>query len=221
MTLQTHGLAPIPAMHRIRVHALAAAALAGAAAGLLTAVLLLRMDVRMAGHTFAVVALPARWWHGYLFGWVWPGSDASELLAILPANGALWAVALTALVRRLRRSARARRIALGSALAGTAPALGVWRVGLPIFERPGGLEGVVFDLQLPGMMLLAINGYDGHLYDGSVVGRQFHPGPLTLLLLAGANTLLIALLVLASGFWLRLAGRAFERWKAGAAAVEG
>ena len=60
---------------RLIVRPLLVGALAGAAAGLLAALLLLRFGdspgsgtFTRSNHIFALAALPARWWHGYLFG---------------------------------------------------------------------------------------------------------------------------------------------------------
>ncbi|HEX2210137.1 MAG TPA: hypothetical protein VHG93_20850 [Longimicrobium sp.] len=86
----------------IRSHPLLTAALGGAAIGLIAAVLLLRFgDAPGAGtftrssRIFAAASLPAGWWYHLVFGWAWKGSRASEFLAILPLNGAAWAVTLT------------------------------------------------------------------------------------------------------------------------------
>lgn len=194
----------------IRRHPLLLAALAGAALGLLEAVLLLCFGGRNTGALFAVAALPARHWLGMVLGWGWPGSRTAEILTVLPVNGALWAVALTALVRLLRRSPRARRIMLASAVPGVALAIAVGFVGLPIWDGVG-MTKLIFEYQVPGMMLLAFGGYDPYLYGGSTVGEQIHPGAFALILFASANTLLISLLVLASKVWRRLGWRGLER----------
>ena len=125
-------------------------------------------------------------------------------------------MALTALARRLRRSARARRLVLGSVLLGTALAVLVWMVRLPIYDYPGGLHGAIVHAQDPGRMLLAINGYDSYLYDGSVAGELFRPGPLTLLAFAGANAVLIGAFAACAGAVLRLSRRTRDTGVAGA-----
>lgn len=196
--------------HPMRRRPLLVAALAGAALGLLEAVLLLRFGHQYTGAIFAVAALPIRHWQAMVFGWVGDGSLATESLTLLPLNGALWAVALTALARLLRRSARARRITLASAIPGAALAIAVGVVGLPIWESAG-LRKLIFEYQVPGMVLLAMGGYEPYDYGGTSVDEQLHPDAFTLVLLAAANTLLVALLVLASRFWRDLARQALER----------
>jgi hypothetical protein len=194
-------------------HPLVTAAVSGAAAGLLAAVLLLYAAGRgpdayaWVAHAFPKMALPAQQWHGMLFGWVWNGSRQAEFLVILPLNGAAWALALTALGRALRRSP-ARRIAAGSAVAGTALAELVWTGGIPeMAEDWGGPRGLILLAQMPGMMLLAFNGYDTYMYDGTMVDGMFRPGPTTLLLFSAANALLAAGAARVAAFtwrWMRM-----------------
>ncbi|HYR12385.1 MAG TPA: hypothetical protein VEQ60_31650 [Longimicrobium sp.] len=198
---------------RIASHPLVAAALAGAAAGLVLAALLLRSGDAAGMGTFtrsdgifAAAALPARWWMGMMFGWVWRGSRASELLVMLALNGVVWTVALTALVRGLRRSARARWIAVESALAGTALAVLLWIVRLPELGPYDGARGLIVLAQLPGMALLTLNGYDTYLWDGTMTDGRYRPGPVTLLWLSIANALLVAATVRVARFtwrWMR------------------
>ncbi|HEV3051454.1 MAG TPA: hypothetical protein VGX50_14215, partial [Longimicrobium sp.] len=130
-------------------HPLAAWALAGATAGLAAAVLLLTVPGKpgtaayaWAAHTFYAVSLPMGPQIYSLFGYMWPGSRASEFLVILSLNGAAWGLGIAILARRLHRSVRARRIVAGSEIAGTALAMLVRMVGFPETEPwdgPGGL----------------------------------------------------------------------------------
>jgi hypothetical protein len=194
-------------------HPLLTAAFCGAALGLMTAVLLLyvagtgRDSYAWVAHAFPKTSLPARWWHGMVFGWVWNGRREAEFLVILPLNGAAWALALTALGRALRRGPRARQIAAGSAVAGTVLAVLGWRVGIPVLTNDWtGPRGLILLAQMPGMVLLAFNGYDTYLYDGTMVGEFFRPGPTTLLLFSAANALLMAGAARVAGFtwrWMR------------------
>lgn len=189
-------------------HPLLTAALCGAVLGLVIAVLLLyvagtgRDRYAWVAHAFAKMSLPARWWHGMVFGWVWKGSREAEFLALLPLNGAAWGAGVTALARWLRRSSRAR----WSAVAGTALAVLVWMVGMPVSGEWDGPGGLILLAQLPGVMLLGINGYDTYLYDGTWIDEIYRPGPVTLLLFSLANALLIAGIVRVGAFtwrWLR------------------
>lgn len=125
---------------------------------------------------------------------------------MLTLNAAVWAVALTALGRRMLRSGLVRRAALGSALAGTAVAVLVRIAGFPGIGPYDGARGLIVLAQAPGIMLLGLNGYDTMMYDGTFVGGLFRPGPVTLLLFSLANALLAAWLVVAARFtwrWVR------------------
>lgn len=193
-------------------HPLVLAALAGAALGLLAAVLLLRFgDAPGAGTTrssliFIVASLPTRSWMNMVFGWTWWANRAAEFMTMLTLNGVAWAVALTALGRGMRRSAPAPWIALGSALAGTAVAVLIWIVGFPVYGPYDGARGLIVLAQAPGIMLLSLNGYDTMMYDGTFAEDLYRPGPVTLLLFALANALLAAGYVVVARFtwrWIR------------------
>jgi hypothetical protein len=194
-------------------HPLVVAAVAGAALGVLGAVLLLRFgDPPGAGFArsnqiFLMASLPTRRWMSMVFGWTWWENRAAEFLTMLTLNGAVWAVALTALGRGLLRSARLRRAAVGSLLTGTALAMLVWTVRVPLQGPYDGVQGLIFLAQIPGMMLLTLVGYDPYLYDGTEVGGLYQPGAVTLTLFALANTMLAAWFVAAARFtwqWIRM-----------------
>lgn len=198
----------------IASHPLLTAALVGAGAGLLAAVLLLwpggalePAAIVRANRIFATASLPVLWWHGHLFGWVWNGSRASEFLIILPLNGAAWATGLTALVRGLRRSAHVRRIAVGSALAGAALAVLVRIAGIPNVGLYDGVRGLITLAQCPGIMLLELNGYTTYMWDGGEIDGFYRPGPGTLLWFSFANALLVAAVARVARFtwrWIRM-----------------
>lgn len=188
------------------------AALAGAALGLLAAVLLLRFgDAPGAGttrsnHIFVLASLPTRWWMSTVFGWTWWENRAAELTTMLTLNGVVWAVALTTLGRGMLRSASIRWVALGSALAGTAVAVLIRIAGFPVYGPYDGARGLIVLAQAPGIMLLSLNGYDTMMYDGSFARDLYRPGPITLLLFSLANALLAAGYVVVARFtwrWIR------------------
>lgn len=187
-------------------------ALAGAALGLLAAVLLLRFgDGPGAGNTrsnriFLVASLPTRSWMNMVFGWTWWENRAAEFITMLTVNGAVWAGGLTALARGMRRSARVRRVAQASALAGTAVAVLIRIAGFPVYGPYDGAQGLIVLAQAPGIMLLGLNGYDSMMYDGTFIKDIYRPGPVTLLLFSLANTLLAAWFLVVGGFtwrWIR------------------
>jgi hypothetical protein len=193
-------------------HPLILAALAGAALGLVAAVLLLRFgDAPGAGTTrsnriFVVASLPMRSWMSMVFGWTWWENRAAEFATTLALNGVVWTVALTTLGRRLLRSARTRRIALGSVVAGTALAVLIRIVGFPVYGPYDGAQGLIVLAQAPGIMLLSLNGYDTMMYDGTFAEEVYRPGPVTLLLFSLANALLAAGYVVVARFtwrWIR------------------
>jgi hypothetical protein len=118
----------------------------------------------------------------------------------------VWTVALTTLGRRLLRSARTRRIALGSVVAGTALAVLIRIVGFPVYGPYDGAQGLIVLAQAPGIMLLTLNGYDTMMYDGAFADDLYRPGPVTLLLFSLANALLAAGYVVVARFtwrWIR------------------
>jgi hypothetical protein len=193
-------------------HPLVLAALAGAALGLLTAVLLIRFgDAPGAGTErsngiFIVASLPTRSWMNLVFGWGWWENRAAELMTMLTLNGAVWVVALTVLGRGMRRSAPFRWIALGGALAGTAVAILIRIVGFPVYGPYDGARGLIVLAQAPGIMLLSMNGYDTIRYDGTFAEDLYRPGPVTLLLFSLANALLAAGYLVVARFtwrWIR------------------
>jgi hypothetical protein len=210
----TSGTRTVAAMRRFaQSHPLVTATLAGAAAGLAVAMLLLQVvdspggTLTRSNRIFTAAALPVRWWIGMVFGWVWHGSRTSEFLIILPLNGAAWATGLTALVHRVRRSARTRRIAVGSVLAGTALAVLLWTARVPLQGPYDGVRGLIFLAQIPGMMLLDLNGYGPYMYDGTAIEGLYRPGPVTLLLFSIANALLAVGFVSVARFtwlWIRM-----------------
>lgn len=189
-------------------HPILLAALAGTALGLLGAVLLLAFSdppgSGLLGRTWTVfytVTLPVSHWLRPL---TWPLSLPAQILILMPVNGAAWGIALAALTRRLRGSVRARCIAAGSALAGTVLAVLVGIAGFPELGPYDGVRGLIVVAQAPGIMLLALNGYDTMMYDGTVVGGIYRPGPVTLLLFSLANALLAA--------WYAVVARFTWRW---------
>jgi hypothetical protein len=193
-------------------HPLILAALTGAALGLLAAVLLLRFgDAPGAGTErsngiFIVASLPTGSWMSMVFGWTWWENRAAEFMTMLTLNGVVWAVALTALGLRLLRSARARRVALAGAVAGTALAVLIGVVGFPVYGPYDGVRGLTVLAQAPGIMLLSLNGYDTMMYDGTLAEEIYRPGPVTLLLFSLANALLAAGYVVVARFtcrWIR------------------
>ena len=105
----------------------------------------------------------------------------SELLAILTLSGALWAIALSALVGRLRRSVRARWVTAGSIIvAGTTLAMLVGMVGISGTGPYNGATGLIFLAQIPGMALLTAMSYEPLMYDGEFVNGLIRPGPMAL-----------------------------------------
>lgn len=187
---------------------LVTAAAAGAAPGLLAAVILLALEDPpgwpRSYAIFHAIALPVSFWLSHV---TWTLSRTALFLTALPLSGAVWAVALISLRRGLRRNATFRRVAVGSALAGTALAMLVWMGGISNAGPYNGVQGLMFLAQIPGMTLLALMGYDTNLYDGTMIGGLYRPGPVTLPLFALANTLLAAGLAAVARFtwrWIRM-----------------
>lgn len=188
-------------------HPLVLAAVAGAALGLVAAVLVLTFGdppgSRRAYAIFYTISLPVSAWLNFA---TWSFGKTALFLTVLPVNGAAWGLALAALTRRLRGSVRARRIAAGSALAGTAVAVLIWIVGFPVYGPYEGVRGLIVLAQAPGIMLLNVNGYDTMMYDGTFAEDLYRPGPVTLLLFSLANALLAAGYVVVARFtwrWIR------------------
>ena len=188
-------------------HPLVLAAVAGAALGLIAAVLVLTFGdppgSRRAYAIFYTISLPVSAWLGSL---TWSFGKTAVFLTVLPLNGAVWGMALTVFVRGMLRSTRARRVTLASVLAGTVLAVLVWIAGFPVYGPYDGARGLIVLAQIPGIMLLGLNGYDTMMYDGTFVEDLYRPGPVTLLLFSLANALLAAGFVVAARFtwrWIR------------------
>jgi hypothetical protein len=188
-------------------HPLATAALAGASAGLIAAVLLLvfggQPGSRGSYDVFYTISLPVSYWLRHV---TTTFSAAALLLIELPLSGAVWAIALTVLAGRSRHDARAWRVAVGSALAGTVLAVLIGIVGFSDRGPYDGVPGLIFLAQIPGMMLLGLIGYDPYMYEGRVVDEFIRLGPVTLLHFSLANTLLAAWFVAVARFtwrWIR------------------
>jgi hypothetical protein len=184
-------------------HPLATAALAGAFAGLLAAVLLLLADFaaptdgREDGLLYSVgywAGIPANeWLRAVTRGdWGWEGHERAQFVALsLMLSGAFWGAAAFGVAGGLKRSRRFRRL-LAVCAAITLPlAAAQWAVGIP---GPMGGESRLQDGLLithaPGIFLLQQVGLCCGYFNSTVLrdwGGSYRPSALPVFLLAASN----------------------------------